>query len=75
MLFVVVIGVTIPSPFVVILTLVALPPNKLFSIVTASRPQILPEDAPNCNVGGSSQVQFKLVTTLNIQSSKPIRRM
>ena len=47
-----VVGVTVPPPFSVMVTLVALPANVLPLNVTAVTPQVLPEVAPSVRRGG-----------------------
>ena len=51
-------GVTVPTPFSVIVTLVALPPKVLPLTVTAVMPQVLPVTAPNVSNGGLTQPQL-----------------
>ena len=51
-------GVTVPPPFSVIVTLVALPPKVLPLTVTAVIPQVLPEAAPSVTSGGLTQPQL-----------------
>jgi hypothetical protein len=51
-------GVTVPPPFSVIVTFVALPPKVLPLTVTAVMPQVLPEVAPRVNSGGFAQPQL-----------------
>lgn len=45
-------GFTVPEPFSVIETLVALPPNVFPDTVTGEIPQVLPLEALNTTVGG-----------------------
>lgn len=51
-------GVTVPPPFSVIVTLVALPPKVLPLTITAVMPQVLPEVAPRVSRGGFVQLQL-----------------
>ena len=51
-------GVTVPPPFSVIVTFVALPPKVLPLTVTGVIPQVLPEVAPRVNSGGFAQPQL-----------------
>lgn len=51
-------GVTVPPPFSVIVTLVALPPKELPLTVTAAKPQVLPDVAPSVRSGGLTQPQL-----------------
>ena len=51
-------GVTVPPPFSVIVTLVALPPKVLPLTVTAVMPQVLPALAESVTRGGLAQPQL-----------------
>lgn len=51
-------GVTVPPPFSVMVTLVALPPKVFPLTVTAVTPHVLPEAAVNVNRGGLTQPQL-----------------
>ena len=51
-------GVTVPPPFSVMVTLVALPPKVLPLTVTAVMPQVLPEVADRVNSGGLTHPQL-----------------
>ena len=44
-------GLTVPAPFSVIVTLVALPPKVLFVTVTGEVPQVEPLELPRVKVG------------------------
>jgi hypothetical protein len=48
-------GLTLPAPFSVIVTLVALPPNVLPLTVTGDVPQVLPEVLLRWSVGPFTQ--------------------
>ena len=51
-------GVTVPPPFSVIVTLVALPPKVFPLTVTAVIPQVLPVVVPSVSSGGLMQPQL-----------------
>lgn len=51
-------GVTVPPPFSVIVTLVALPPKVLPVTVTAVIPHVLPDVADSIRSGGLTHPQF-----------------
>ena len=50
-------GLTVPPPFSVMLTLVALPPNWLLLRVKGPVPQVLPEEPDRLTVGPFTQSQ------------------
>ena len=50
-------GLTVPVPFSVIVTLVALPPKVLPATVTAVVPQVLPEELLRVTAGGLTHPQ------------------
>lgn len=52
------VGVTVPPPFSVMVTFVALPPKVLPLTVTAVTPQVLPEVAERVSSGGLTQPQL-----------------
>lgn len=52
------VGVTVPPPFSVMVTLVAPPPKVLPLTVTAVVPQVLPEVAESVTVGGLAHPQL-----------------
>lgn len=53
-----VVGVTVPPPFSVMVTLVALPPKVFPLNVTAVMPQVLPEVAASVRRGGLAHLQL-----------------
>jgi len=58
-------GVTVPPPFSVIVTLVALPPKVLPVTVTAVTPHVLPDVELSARTGGLTQPQL-------IENSSPV---